>query len=94
MSFIVMDPSSSGEKEAVFEMAPRPGTLDGKKIGVIDNGKHQANIVLKFVVEKLQSDYKLAEIKWVKKPSISHPIPTQQMEQLKDCHLVLSGIGD
>jgi hypothetical protein len=94
MSLIVLDPTGTGEKEISFELAERPLTLDGKILGVIDNGKHQANVVLQFVMERLQRDYRLAQVKWIKKPSVSHPISAEQIEQLKECHLVLSGIGD
>lgn len=94
MSFIVLDPTSNGEKEAEFDLALRPETLDGKTLGVIDNGKLHSDVVLQYVVERLQREYRIREIKWVKKASPSHPVPPEQFERLKECHLVLAGVGD
>ncbi len=94
MSIFVLDPTKSEDTVSGFTTAPRLKTLDGKILGVITNGKRRADTVLQYVIDNLKEDYRLSEVKWVKKPSVSHPIPPDLIAELEGCHFVLSGIGD
>jgi hypothetical protein len=94
LGIYVLDPTNLQATVTGFNTAPRLKTLDGKRIGVINNGKRRADFILQSIIELLQKEYLIAGIKWVKKPSVSHPISPELISKLQDCHLVLSGVGD
>ncbi len=76
-------------------LAPRPRTLDGKVLGVLDNGKWNAGKLLSLVVEVLGKDHRFTEVIRVKKPAFSAPAPPDLLNELaKRCDVVVTAIGD
>lgn len=94
LTIYVLDPTDEQGTTVGFALAPRPETLDGKVLGVINNGKRNAKLILGYLVELLKEEYAISEVKWVKKPSVSHPISPNLAKELQTCHLILSGVGD
>jgi hypothetical protein len=76
-------------------LAPRLDTLDGKVLGLLDNGKWNSNKLLTEVANILTANYKIADvIKW-KKPNFSAPASRDMREEIaKKCDFVVSAIGD
>ena len=76
-------------------LAPRPRSLDGKVLGVLDNGKWNAGKLLSLVVEALGRDHQFAEVVRVRKPAFSAPAPPDLLNDLaKRCDVVVTAIGD
>jgi hypothetical protein len=94
MKYTVLDPSE-GPQSAGLEMAPRPANLNGVTVGVIDNGKRNADYVLKGIVERLKERYGIGPVVFLKKSSASRPISEDAARELAEkCRVVISGIGD
>jgi len=74
-------------------LAPRPASLRGRRIGVLDNSKPNADVLLGRLAEMLAERYGAAAgVKW-KKPGASRPA-TMIDEIARSVDLVLTGSGD
>jgi hypothetical protein len=89
MSIEVYDPRGK-RQSAGFEAAPIPKKVE-LRLGVLDNTKEQADVLLARAAELLQPDRMTAV--FVRKPSFSRPAPPEVLEQLKMCDLVITGLG-
>ena len=56
-----LDPTAGGNR-AKIALAPRPMDLAGKVVGLLDNTKEQADIILETVGEVLRSRYGVAKV--------------------------------
>jgi hypothetical protein len=90
MSFIVHDPRGT-RLTAAPVLAPRPSSLTGLRIGVLDNGKEQANVLLGRAAELLVRDG--AETVFARKPSFAHVAPAEAIDALSMCDIVITGLG-
>ena len=94
MTITVLDPTNEPIK-ASFEMAPRPDTLKGLTLGLIDNGKKNSDYLVKKMGDRLKELYGLEGEIHVRKPSPSHAIPEDAARELAEkTELALAGIGD
>ena len=94
MTIILLDPKDK-PRQVEGIAAPRPATLEGKVLGVIDNTKHNSRYILEQVAELLKSKYALKEVIYETKHSASLPILQQQAEQLAaKSDIVIAGVGD
>jgi hypothetical protein len=82
------------ETEQSKEFAPRPKTLDGKILGLLDNRKGNADNLLMRFGELLGERYNLKDIVYVTKPIFSRPAPEAMLEELEGCDVVLTAIAD
>jgi hypothetical protein len=75
-------------------IAPRLSTLAGKKIGLLDNTKKNADLLLKAAGEILQRDYGVAEVLYRRKISSSPAAPPAMLDELAGCDAVINAYGD
>jgi hypothetical protein len=84
--------------EAVVEhstYAPRPASLVGKRVGLLDNSKGNAGRFLDMVAAILHEQYHFAQIIRHRKPSASKPVaPAVIAEWRQTCDLAIVGVGD
>jgi hypothetical protein len=75
--------------------APRVADLSGKRLGLLDNSKHNANKMLDAVAAILDRQYGFSHIVRHRKPSASKPVAPEVIESLGGaCDLVVVGVGD
>ena len=80
---------------ALYEGPPRLPTLAGTRLGVIDDSKRNADVLLQELVELLRTRYEISEVKWHRKPSASRPAdPAAIKELVESCDSVIIAIGD
>lgn len=90
----VMDPRA-GALDANAEMAPRPGKLDGKVLGLLSNGKLNAAELLQMVGGMLGEQFELKDVKEASKPDASRPAPEDTVAELaKESDFAVVAIGD
>ncbi|MCL8207534.1 MAG: hypothetical protein K6V97_05610 [Actinomycetia bacterium] len=70
------------------------GSLRGRRVGLLDNGKAGAAELLAAAGEILRRDYGVAEVVAVRKPDMSRPAPAAVLDALAGVDAVLSGVGD
>jgi hypothetical protein len=90
MSFAVHDPRGTRVAPAPT-LAPRPPRLAGLRVGILDNGKEQADVLLGRVAELLARDG--ATTVFARKPSFSRVAPPEVIDALSMCDLVVTGLG-
>jgi hypothetical protein len=82
----------TGEPATVAaRLAPRLVTLKGARIGVLDNCKEFADVVLRGVAEVLERDYG-ARVRFWRKSYLGIPSPFAK-EMAGECDAVINGVG-
>jgi hypothetical protein len=81
-----------GEVEtALIKLAPRLKALQGARIGILDNSKEFADLVLKGLAETLKREYGVLLNVW-RKSYLGIPSPYAK-EMLAQCDAVINGVG-
>ena len=89
---LVYDPTAD-EGKLQDALARRHASLDGKVIGLLDNTKDLADILLDEARILLQRDFPHAQFRYFRKESVSGAAP-ELMERVASCDAVITGIGD
>jgi len=67
-----IDPTAGGSR-ATIALAPRSPDLAGKVVGLLDNTKEQADVILEALAEALRKDYGVAKVIIRRKEYYSKP---------------------
>ena len=67
-----VDPTAGGNKTKI-PLAPRPIDLVGKVVGLIDNTKEQADVILETIAHELKTRYGVKEVIIERKEAFSKP---------------------
>jgi hypothetical protein len=76
-----IDPTAGGSR-ARIALAPRPIDLAGKVVGMIDNTKEQADVILETVADVLKTRYGVARVIIRRKEHYSKPAPHAMIDEL------------
>jgi len=88
-----IDPTA-GRSRSRIALAPRPIDLAGKVVGMIDNTKEQADVILKTVAEVLESRYGVARVIIHRKEHYSKPAPHAMIDELaKEVQVAVAALG-
>ena len=94
MPIIILDPTD-GPRESMESTAPRLASLQGRVLGIIDNGKHNSRYILEQVAGLLKDKHAIKEVILETKNSASLPIIQERAQTLAGkCDMVLAGVGD
>ena len=76
-------------------IAARVSSLEGLRLGILDNTKWNANKLLRELREQLKAAHPLAEVRYYRKESFSRFADPALIEQIrKQNDIVLTAIGD
>jgi hypothetical protein len=90
----ILDPTTEAATQTIA-WVPRPSSLQGKRVALIDNTKFNSDNLLVRIGNLLKEEYGVAECRMFRKHNASvpaHPEIVAEMEQWAD--LVVAGIGD
>ena len=90
----VYDPRGvvGAEKRAI---AARVRSLDGLRLGILDNTKWNANKLLRAIRDQLQTGHKLASVNYYRKESFSRFADPALIEKIRaESDIVVTAIGD
>ena len=93
MPITVLDPTSESERQP-NQLAPRLTSLQGCRVGVLDNRKANADRLFDLVEAMLRDRYQAQVVVRRQKPDFSRPAPSEVLEDLRACDAVLTGVGD
>ncbi len=80
---------------APFNGAPRLASLAGTRLGIIDDSKRNADVLLEELADLLRTRYEITDVKWHRKPSASRPADPSAIKELaEECDSVIIAIGD
>ncbi len=90
----VLDPTSEPiHSNAVI--APRPETLNGIKVGLLANGKHNSDLILEMVYEILSDQVEFGGVMFRNKENASKPCPESIIDDLVgECGAIITSSGD
>lgn len=89
------DPTGMGEQGADTTLAPRPAGLRGLTIGLLDNTKANASLLLTGIADELVRRYEAGEPRMYVKDYFGTPAPPDLIEKIaKECDFVITAIGD
>ena len=88
-----IDPTAGGGKERI-PLAPRPMDLAGKVVGLLDNTKEQADIILQAVADTLRERYGVARVIIRRKEHFSRPATEALVNEMaKEVQVAAAALG-
>lgn len=93
MTIRVLDPTV---KDTIPKEIIKPGltTLEGRTIGLLDNGKFNVQIFLDHMEEILRSRHAVKNVLRFKKSDASRAVPPELIAEMEQCEAVISAVGD
>ena len=92
--FEILDPTVEPRRQPLTYV-PRPDSLKGKRIGLVENTKFNAKPILEKLAERLGRRHQTTVTFRTRKRSASHEVDGDAIKALRaQCDLVISGIGD
>ena len=89
----ILDPTIATARERI-DYVPRPKSVQGLRIGLIENTKKNAEAVLRKVAEKLAAAHGMKMEVLIHKPQRA-PLKNAQVAELKGrTDFVIAGVGD
>lgn len=77
-----------------FRPVPRPATLEGLRLGVLDNGKPNAAHVVATAGAGLRRSFGVAEVMPAGKAVASRPAPDEVLTGFRGFDAAIVGVGD
>jgi hypothetical protein len=91
---VIVDPAAE-VRTASLSVAGRLASLEGTKLGMIDNSKHMALPMLKALEALLKRDFGVASFDYYLKDNASIPMPPDVVAKMAThCDAVIHGVGD
>jgi len=91
----LLDPTGMDERSTDATLAPRPGSLRGLTLGLLDNTKVNATQLLGEIGELLKERYGVGDIKRYTKDYFGTPVKSELLEQIAaECDVVVTAVGD
>lgn len=91
----LMQPWGDGAQAWRGELAARPASLKGLRLGLLDNSKPNADVLLEAVLEELREELEPAAVIRRRKPGAGVPGPPSLLEELAaECDAVVVAVGD
>jgi len=88
-----IDPTAGGTR-ATIAMAPRPMDLAGKVVGLLDNSKEQADVILETIGQALRERYGVAKVIIRRKEAFSKPATEALLNEMaKEVQVAAAALG-
>jgi hypothetical protein len=82
------------QQEGFLPLAPRPVSLEGRKVGLLWNKKANGDVYLREFRDFIDSRYPGVEFEWFAKSSHSRAPSSEMMLGLRTCDAVVTTVGD
>jgi hypothetical protein len=93
MALQVLDPTNE-TAPPLGQPAPRLGSLAGKTVGLISNGKQGTEGFFAHLDRRLRDEFCVADVIMRVKSNYSAPADADIVDEIKRWHAVVTGIGD
>ena len=92
----LLDPTGDGDQGTDTSLAmPRPQSLSGLVVGLLENTKPNATVLLRAVGRELQEKYGVREVRMFRKSYFGTPVDESVVQQmLNNCDFAVAAIGD
>ncbi len=90
----VFDPTNRNAEQE-FRLAPRPGSLRGMRIGLVENTKYNSSVLLTRIAVMLEKEYGAKSHILRSKRTAGTPVDEKTVEEFKTAvDVAIAGIGD
>ena len=94
MTMEMFDPSTAPERESI-DYVPRPQSLEGLRVGLVENTKFNSDKILLKVAERLKARHGMEMVLLNSKRSASDSVDEDAIREFKTkADFVVAGIGD
>ena len=94
MAFEILDPTTAPREQPLTFVA-RPDSLQGKRIGLVENTKYNSDKLLHKIGEILVKEYGAAETKMWRKKNAGVPAHDEIIDEARrGVDVVVAGVGD
>ena len=91
----LLDPTGAAEDATDGILSPRPVSLKGLTVGLLDNTKPNATLLLDEIVADLRRDYGIGEVKHYVKDYFGTPVKDELFQQIvSEVDIVITAVGD
>jgi hypothetical protein len=91
----LLDPTGGVDGGTDTRLAPRLRSLAGLRVGLLDNSKPNASVLLAAVADELRRDWGVRSSTTYAKSYFGTPVEESQIQLiLRNCDFVVAGIGD
>lgn len=91
---ITLDPRDTGA-DANQGIAPRPGSLDGKVVGLLSNNKPNSEMMLRMVGDLIREKYNVREVVEANKGTHRTPATPEMIDDLATrCDVVITATAE
>ena len=91
----LLDPTGGVDRGTNTSLSPRPQSLKGLTVGLLDNSKPNGATVLRAIGRELQEKYGVREVRMFKKGYFGTPVDESVIQQMLDnCDFAVAAIGD
>jgi hypothetical protein len=95
MTIQIFDPTIEPKKGRHIDYAPRPKSLAGLRVGLVDNSKHNSDQLLMRIAGLLEREHGVKAHVMRRKKSAGIPPSPEIVEEFKaGCDIVVAGVGD
>ena len=92
---LILDPTGDAEQSSDSTLAPRLASLDGKTLGLLNNGKPNGSVLLEEIGVYLRRQYRLRDVLTFTKGYFGTPVERTQVEEIMaTCSFAIAAIGD
>jgi hypothetical protein len=92
---VILDPTGEADGGEDRGLAPRPATLHGATLALLDNGKPNAALLLEEVGRQLAERFRLQDVKVFTKDYFGTPVERTQVERIvATCSFAVTAVGD
>jgi hypothetical protein len=91
----LLDPTGMEEGAADTTLSPRPVTLRGLTIGLLDNTKPNSTLLLETIAAELQDRHGAGKARMYTKDYFGTPVKEALLEEIaRECDIVITAVGD
>ncbi|GAA2079924.1 UGSC family (seleno)protein [Microbacterium hatanonis] len=92
---LLLDPTGTAENTQDDTLSPRPVSLRGLTIGLLDNTKPNSTMLLENIVAELREHYGAGESRLYTKDYFGTPVKKELLDQIvAECDVVITAVGD
>lgn len=92
---LLLDPTGMDERDTDNTLSPRPATLRGVVVGLLDNTKTNAESLLVEIGEELERSHRVGQTKFYTKDYFGTPLSESLRDQIaREVDVVITAVGD
>jgi hypothetical protein len=91
----ILDPTGAADAQRVATLAPRVRELAGIRLGLLDNAKPNAALVLETIAAHLRAQHHVGDVTTYTKSYFGTPVEEDRAKEIAEsCEAVIAGVGD